>query len=144
MMKLDRTVVSVVVAAFCFHLAAASWAETSGEKEESGHSREDTNWAVHWINNRLSLLMEEGLVTRIKPSSSGDSYTVFVSSAWQLLTTGEKEAFLRDFSRARQLTGHSPYVVVKRDGSEQMIAEVNRQGIFLYGGEEQSFFPRDP
>lgn len=142
-MKLHRTVLSVAVAVLYIHLAAAAWAEPPGDQEQSGYSGQDTDWAVHWINNQLSLLMEEGLVTRIKPSSSGDSYTVFVSSAWQGLTAGQKETFLRDFSRARQLTLHSPYVTVKRDGSEQMIAEVNREGIFLYG-EEQSFFPRDP
>jgi hypothetical protein len=87
--------------------------------------------------------MEEGLITRIKPSPSDDSYTVLVSSGWQNFPMEEKEAFLRDFSRARSLTGHSPYMVLKMNGSEQMIAEVNKEGVFIYG-DQQSFSPRDP
>ena len=139
----NRRAVLLLTALLCFHPAAASWAQTPGAKEESGDARQDTGWAVHWLNSRLSLLMEEGLITRIKPSSSGDSYTVFVSSGWQNFPTEEKEAFLRDFSRARSLTGHSPYMVLKMNGSEQMIAEVNKEGIFIYG-DQQSFSPRDP
>jgi hypothetical protein len=142
-MKSNRIAVLVLAAFLCLYPAAASWAQTSGEKDESGEARQDADWAVHWINSRLSLLMEEGLITRIKPSSSGDSYTVFVSPAWHNFPTGEKEAFLRDFSRARALTGHSPHMMLKMNGSEQTIAEVNQEGIFIYGG-EQSFATLDP
>jgi hypothetical protein len=142
-MKSNSITAPLLAVLLCLHLAAASWAQTAGEKEESADFRQDTNWAVHWINSRLSLMMEEGLITRIKPSSSGDSYTVYVSSGWQHFPMGEKEAFLRDFSRARALTGHSPYMVLKMNGSEQTIAEVNQEGIFLYG-DDHSFAPRDP
>jgi hypothetical protein len=128
----NRRAVLLLTALLCFHLAVASWAQTSGGKEESGDARQDASWAVHWLNSRISLLMEEGLITRIKPSSSDDSYTVLVSSGWQNFPMEEKEAFLRDFSRARSLTGHSPYMVLKMNGSEQMIAEVNKEGIFIY------------
>jgi hypothetical protein len=143
MIQPRRRAVSLVAAFLCFHLAAASRAQTSGEKGGSGDARQDAIWAVHWLNSRLSLLMEEGMITRIKPSSDGDGYTVFVSPGWRNFPLGEKEIFLRDFSRARKLTGHSPYMVLKMSGSEQMVAEVNKEGIFQYG-EEQSFSPRDP
>jgi hypothetical protein len=139
----NRPAALLLTALLCFHLAAAAWAQTSGAKEESGDARQDAGWAVHWLNSRLSLLMEEGLITRIKPSSSEDSYTVFVSSGWQNVPMEEKEAFLRDFSRARVLTGHSPYMALKMNGSEQMIAEVNKEGIVMYG-DQQSFLPRNP
>ncbi len=139
----NRRAVLLLTALLFFHPVAASWAQTPGAKEESGDARQDAGWAVHWLNSRLSLLMEEGLITRIKPSSSGDSYTVFVSSGWQNFPREEKEALLRDFSRARLLTGHSPYMVLKMNGSEQMIAEVNKEGVFIYG-DQQSFSPRDP
>lgn len=139
----NRRILLLLAVFLCFHLAAASWAQTPEGNEGSGDARQDTTWAVHWLNSRLSLLMEEGLITRIKPSSSGDGYTVLVSSGWHNFPMEEKEAFLRDFSRARQLTGHSPYMVLKMNGSEQMIAEVNKEGIFIYG-DQQSFSPRNP
>ncbi len=139
----SRRIVALLAALLFFHPAAASWAQTPGEKVESGDARQDAGWAVHWLNSRLSLLMEEGLITRIKPSDSRDSYTVFVSSGWQNFPMEEKETLLRDFSRARALTGHSPYMVLKMNGSEQMIAEVNKECIFIYG-DQQSFSPRDP
>jgi hypothetical protein len=142
-MKSNKIAALVLAAFLCLHPAAASWAQTSGAKDESGAARQDADWAVHWINSRLSLLMEEGLITRIKPSSTGDSYTVFVSPAWHKFPMEEKEAFLRDFSRARALTGHSPYMVLKMNGSEQTIAAVNQEGIVIDGG-EQSFAPLDP
>jgi hypothetical protein len=143
MRQSNRRVVLLLTALLYLHPAAVSWAQTSGAQEESGDARQDAGWAVHWLNSRLSLLMEEGLITRIKPSSSGDSYTVYVSSGWQNFPVGEKEAFLRDFSRARALTGHSPYMVLKMNGSEQMIAEVNKEGVFIYG-DQHSFSPRNP
>lgn len=142
MRSLPATVVLLVMLC-CFSLPSSSQVQTPEKNSGNGFSPQQQKWAVQWINKRLTLLMEDGLIKRIKCPENEDSYEVFVSPAWEAMTIEDKRSFLADFSLARQVTGHAPFLVIKSDGSGEMLAEVNGRGIFLFGGEGEYFSPRD-
>jgi len=136
--------VMLLAMVFYFLLLSSSWSQPLEKSAENGFTPQERKWAVQWINKRLSLLMEDGFIERIKCSENESSYEVFVSSAWDLLPVEEKKAFLADFSRARQITQHTPFLLVKRNDSGEVVAEVNRRGIFVFGGEGEYFYPPVP
>ena len=121
----------------CFSAARAEPLTESNGKE---FSMKEKLWAVKWINEKLSLLMEDGLIKRIKCSKEDRNYEVFVSSSWHLLGTEEKRDFLANLSRAREITQHSPYLFIKDDESGAVVAQVDEWGILIFGeeGEEKS------
>lgn len=105
------------------------------------YTGEEKRWAVQWINERLALLMEDGLITLIKCHEDDDGYEVFVSSSWDFLSTEEKRVFLRDLSRAREITQHSPYLAVRNNDTGEVLARVNRLGILIFDAGREYFFP---
>ena len=117
--------------------------EETGETEETEdkYTIEEKRWAVKWINERLSLLMEDGLIKLIKCYQDDENYEVFVSSSWDFLTTEEKRVFLRDLSRAREITQHSPQLAVRNNDTGEVVAQVNRLGILIFDGPGEYFFP---
>ena len=121
--------ISMVVLWWSFYLVSEPLAKGSGRRFSDG----ERQWAVEWINKKLALLMEDGLIKKIKCSENERSYEVFVSSSWRLLGGEAKRDFLRNLSRAREITGHSPYLVVKDSQSGELVAQVNEWGIFIFG-----------
>ena len=121
----------------CFFPARA---EPLTEKSGKEVSLKEKLWAAKWINEKLSLLMEDGLIKRIRCSKGDGRYEVFVSSSWHLLGTEEKRDFLANLSRAREITQHSPYLFIEDDESGAVVAQVNEWGILIFGeeGEEKS------
>ena len=143
-MRWHRIVIILAAMVFCLSPLTSSWGETPAKSAENGFSAAERQWAVQWINQRLSLLMEDGFITRIRCSEDNSSYEVFVSSDWDFLSVEEKKTFLADFSRARQITGHSPLLVVKSNDSGEVVAQVNGRGIFVFGQEGEYFLPSEP
>ena len=133
-------------AVFCVSLVLCR-AEPPLEKREEPERAEDTytmeekRWAVQWINERLALFMEDGLIKLIKCYKDDANYEVFVSSSWDFLTTEEKRVFLRDLSRAREITQHSPQLAVRNNDTGEVVAQVNRLGILIFDGPGEYFFP---
>jgi len=123
--------VSISSLSYFFYSQAESLTEGRVEK----FSLKEKLWAVKWINEKLSLLMEDGLVKRIKCPDDDSSYEVFVSSSWHLLSTEEKRDFLRNLSRAREVTQHSPFLVIKESEGGEIVAQVNEWGILIFGEE---------
>jgi hypothetical protein len=121
----------------CFFSARAEPLTKSNGGE---FSLKEKLWAAKWINEKLSLLMEDGLIKRIKCSKGNGRYEVFVSSSWHLLGTEEKRDFLANLSLAREITRHSPYLFIKDNDSGAVVAQVNEWGILIFGeeGEEKS------
>ena len=112
------------------------------EKEaEDKFSLKEKQWAVRWIKDRLSLLMEDGLIKRIKCYENEENYEVYVSSSWGFLTTEEKRRFLGDFSRAREITKHTPFLSVRDNETGEVLAKVNKWGIFIFEGSGEYFTP---
>lgn len=109
---------------------------------ESTYTIEEKRWAVNWINERLSLYMEDGLIILIKCYQDDANYEVYVSSSWDLLGVGEKKVFLRDLSRAREITRHNPYLSVRNNDTGEVVAQVNTLGILIFEGAGEYFFPR--
>jgi hypothetical protein len=111
------------------------------EEEEDKYTIEEKRWAVQWINERLALLMEDGLIKLIKCYKDDENYEVFVSSSWDFLTAEEKRLFLRDLSRAREITQHSPYLAVRNNDTGEVVAQVNKWGILIFDATGEYFFP---
>ena len=113
----------------------------AGEEVEDKFSLKEKQWAVQWITDRLSLFMEDGLIKRIKCYADDANYEVYVSSSWGFLTTEEKKRFLGDFSRAREITRHTPFLSVRDNETGEVLAKVNKWGIFIFEGSGEYFTP---
>jgi hypothetical protein len=111
------------------------------EVEEDKFSLKEKQWAVRWIVEKLSLLMEDGLIKRIKCYADDENYEVYVSSSWDFLTLDEKKRFLRDFSRAREITRHTPFLSVRNDETGEVLAKVNKWGILIFDEKGEYFTP---
>jgi len=112
------------------------------EGAEDTYTIEEKRWAVQWINERLALFMEDGLIKLIKCYKDDENYEVFVSSSWDFLSTEEKRVFLRDLSKAREITHHSPHLSVRNNDTGEVVAQVSRLGILIFDGTGEYFFPR--
>ena len=125
----------------CFVLCRAEPPVEKTRVADDRYTREEKRWAVQWINERLALFMEDGLIKLIKCYKDDENYEVFVSSSWDFLTTEEKRVFLRDLSRAREITQHSPQLAVRNNDTGEVVAQINRLGILIFDGTGEYFFP---
>ena len=133
-------VVVLVSVVLCSHLFS-SQAEQLAEGKSKEYSLKEKLWAAKWISEKLSLLMEDGLIKKIKCYEDDRNYEVFVSSSWHLLSTEEKRDFLSNLSHAREITQHSPYLVVKDSESKEVVAKVDKWGILVFGNEGEKILP---
>ena len=111
------------------------------DQKEEKFSLKEKRWAVQWINERLSLFMEDGLIELIKCYEEDENYEVYVSSSWGFLTLEEKKRFLRDFSKAREITQQSPFLSVRNNDTGEVLAKVNKWGIFMFDESGEYFTP---
>ncbi len=146
MTHLKRIFIIALVSILSLPCFFFSRAEPLTEKNGKEFSLKEKLWAARWINEKLSLLMEDGLIKRIRCSKEDSRYEVFVSSSWHLLGTEEKRDFLANLSRAREITQHSPYLFIKDNDSGVVVAQVNAWGILIFGeegeGKSSGTFPQ--
>ena len=76
-------------------------------------SKAEYRWAVDWINGPLETLMAHGIIESI--STAGNGFQVRAGSAWAQLSFKQAGELLSNLSRARQITGHSPFFAVEGD-----------------------------
>ena len=138
---MKRIYAVVLVSIFFFSYIFFSQAELWAEGKSRKYPLKEKLWAAKWISEKLSLLMEDGLIKRIKCYEDDSNYEVFVSSSWHLLSTEEKRSFLSNLSRAREITQHSPLLVVKDSESEEVVAKVDKWGILVFGKEGGKILP---
>jgi hypothetical protein len=141
MTDLKSIFIFILVSILSLSCFSFSQAEPLAERKGEEFSLKEKLWAAKWINEKISLLMEDGLIRRIKCSEDDSNYEVFVSSSWHLLGTEEKRDFLSNLSRAREITQHSPYLVVKDNESGEVVAQVHEWGILIFGEEGEQFLP---
>lgn len=76
-------------------------------------NKAEYRWAVDWINGPLETLMAHGIIESI--STVGNGFQVRAGSAWAQLSFRQAGELLSNLSRARQITGHSPFFAVEGD-----------------------------
>jgi hypothetical protein len=114
-----------------FCLTATTLAEKKGQEKD--FSLSENRWAVKWINKELSLFMEKGIIKKI--IAKNNLFEVYIAEPWYELEFSEQGIFLRDLSRSREITGHSPFFKVKDYASNEVVAKVAKRAIdILYPG----------
>lgn len=95
------------------------------------------NWAINWINGPLETLMAHSVIERI--SASGTNFQVRTGEAWGRISFRQAGEILSKFSRARQITGHSPFFTVEQDTSGTICARVTQDSITILVPDEGYF-----
>jgi len=128
-----------VSAAALVMVAVAPCAASAGQQ----YSQSDCAWAARWINNSLSLFMSRGYIEKI--SVQEEPITVYVGKQWHLLETSQQGMFLKNFARARAITGHDPSCTVLDSDTGATVAKVTRQHveIMLPDGSVQAYSIQD-
>jgi len=102
--------------------------------QQQKYSRSEWTWAVQWINNGLSLFMERGYIAKI--STKDDGFDVYAGAPWYRLAFHQQGEFLKNLSRAREITGHSPFFSVLDAAGNATVARVAPLGIEILTPEE--------
>jgi len=84
-------------------------------------------WAVNWTNGPLETLMAHGIIESI--STADNKFQVLTGEAWQQLSFRQAGEILSGLSRARQITGHSPFFTVKQRATGIVLARVTQHSI---------------
>lgn len=115
---------------------ARAWAEAS-------YTRAQYRWAVRWINGPLETLMANGIIETI--AARGEGFDVRAGDGWSRLSFSEAGEIIKDLSRARQITGHSPFFTVTQGEGTVTVGRVTRDAITVYvpGEGAIDYFP-DP
>jgi len=87
------------------------------------------SWAMNWINGPLETLMAHGVIESI--SSSDTNFHVRAGEAWAQLLFSQAGEILSNFSRARQITGHSPFFTVEESSTGTVIGRVTQTSITI-------------
>jgi hypothetical protein len=87
------------------------------------------SWAINWINGPLETLMAHSVIESI--SSSDTNFHVRAGEAWAQLLFGQAGEILSNFSRARQITGHSPFFTVEESSTGTVIGRVTQTSITI-------------
>ncbi len=87
------------------------------------------SWAMNWINGPLETLMAHGVIESI--SSSDTNFHVQAGEAWAQLLFRQAGEILSNFSRARQITGHSPFFTVEESSTGTVIGRVTQTSITI-------------
>ncbi len=75
--------------------------------------------------------MGKGIVKKISNKEKKDIFNVFVGEKWYGLPFRTRGEFLKNLSRAREITEHSPFFSVYDDASQQLAAGVSRSAITI-------------
>lgn len=90
-------------------------------------SKKECRQAVKWINDDLSLLMGSGIVKKIVVNK--DNYDLYVGEGWYGLEFEHRGNILINFSRSREIMGHSPFMTLFDHDSEKIVAAVSEDQI---------------
>lgn len=106
----------------------------SGQGKREKFSRSETTWAVQWLNNGLSLFMEKGFIKKI--TAKDDAFEVFAGGPWYKLEFSQQGEFLKNLSRAREITGHAPFFIVFDVETSATVARVSEISIEILSPDE--------
>jgi hypothetical protein len=90
-------------------------------------SKAEYRWAVNWINGPLETLMAHGIIESI--STAGNGFHVRAGRAWAQLSFRQAGELLSNLSRARQITGHSPFFTIEQGDTGIVVGRVTGNSI---------------
>ena len=123
-----RFVLVIACCLFFFnHDAVAE--DSSSHAMQQDFTRGERRWAVKWIDRELSFWMGKGVVSCIKTDGKRDVFDVYIGPQWYGLSLVTRGEFLRNLSRARLITGHSPCFMVYDESTRECVAQVSRDSI---------------
>jgi hypothetical protein len=99
-------------------LIPAAGAQTEQDLLGSAECR----WAVNWINGPLATLMAHGIIETI--SGAEKNFQIQAGEAWGQLSFRQAGELLSNLSRARQITGHSPFFSVEQSSTGTLLGRV--------------------
>lgn len=108
-------------------ILGAAIPEAGVQAGQRPYSRSQYRWAVNWINGPLETLMANGVIETV--STRGGSFQVQAGDAWSGLSFKQAGEILKNISRARQITGHSPFFTVTRQETETVLGRVTGSSI---------------
>lgn len=124
---------AVLMVILCLPHSAFSQ-EMSGQGKHRKFSRQETTWALQWINHGLTVFMEKGFVKKIV--TKDDAFEVYAGRQWYRLSFDQQGEFLKNLSRAREITGHSPFFTVFDDTAAATVARVSGSAIEILSPDE--------
>lgn len=92
-------------------------------------TRAQYRWAMSWINGPLETLMAHDIIASI--SRADGKFQMIAGEAWQQLSFRQAGEILKNLSRARQITGHSPFFTVEQATTGTVFARVSSASITL-------------
>jgi hypothetical protein len=122
-----------------FIVSGTSFSSFAAEDHSSDKlfTRKECRWAAKWINKNLSYIMGKGIFKKI--ISKDDFFEVRIGEAWHGLDFGHKGNLLQRLSRAREITGHSPFFRVLDDKTEETVAKISEDAITIILPDEGFF-----
>jgi hypothetical protein len=108
-----------------------------GQATEDTFTPEQYSWAIGWINGPLETLMAHGVIESI--STSDTTFRVQTGEEWKELSFRQAGEILRDFSRARQITGHSPFFTAEQGSTGTVFGRVTQSAITVLIPDEGYF-----
>jgi hypothetical protein len=97
------------------------------DKSTIKFSKRECRQAVRWINNDVSLLMGSGILKKIVVNK--DNYNLYVGEGWYELEFEHRGNILINFSRSREIMGHSPFMNLFDYDSRKIVAAVVKDQI---------------
>jgi len=124
-----RAFITGVMVLLCSSLPLPAVEQAPAEEADAHFSRREWRWAVKWINSELSFLMGQGVVKKIV--SRKDYFEVIVGPPWYGVPFRQQGDFLKNLSRARQITGHSPFYTLRDAHTGEIAARITEQSITI-------------
>ena len=105
----------------------ASIPDARCQTEKEPFTQAQYRWAVNWINGPLETLMAHDIIETV--SNTDKNFQVLAGKSWQQLSFRQTGKVLSSLSRARQITGHSPFFTVKQQVTGVVLARVTKSSI---------------
>lgn len=132
-MPLNKKIIILLVLLY----AMPSFAADEEKWDEKEYSRSECRWAVRWINKELTLMMGRDIIKKI--ITKHKRFEVEITEQWYKLDFNRQGEFLKYLSRARQVTGHSPFFNITDDKTKQVVARISEKEIEILFPEEGFF-----
>jgi len=117
----------LIIGLLALALTAAPSAAATEAQTDSELNRAQYRWAVNWINGPLESLMAHGIIESIYRDDS--TFQILAGDAWTRLSFEQAGNLLDKLSRARQITGHSPFLTVEQSSTGTVLGRVTWNSI---------------
>ncbi len=120
----------LLIAILCLLTLAIAWPGAAAEQNDQPEfTPAQYRWAMRWVNGSLETLMAHGIIESI--ATDAVKFHLRAGDSWQQLTFRQAGEILKNLSRARQITGHSPFFTVEQGSPGIVLARVSQTSIML-------------